>query len=100
MAETKEPLKCPVCQGGIIGIANTTRIRCEKGDWVDGQAVGCDFWMDRKPKILKGQEITRTEVEKMLKGEEVKFKVGTGRIDPAKPNGFYFVIEFPENGYF
>lgn len=100
MAGEKEPLKCPVCGAGILAVANTTLVKCEKNDYKDGQQHGCDFLIDLKPKVLKGQQITRDQVQKMLEGDTVEFKVGTGRIDPNKGSGYYFTVQFPENGYF
>ena len=95
-----EALKCPACAGAILKVSNTNLIKCEHNLYENGQHSGCDFIMDLKPKILKGQQITRDELQKMLKGETIKFKTCTGTIDPQKTSGFYFTVEFPENEVF
>lgn len=99
MADVK-PLLCPLCGSKIMAVAGTMYIKCEKNEYVDKQHFGCDFFMDLKPKVLKGQQITRNEIADMLEGKEVQFKVGKGRIDTTKPNGTYFPVAFPENVVF
>lgn len=100
MADAKEALKCPACGSKILKVANTNLVKCENNLYENGVQKGCDFIMDLKPKVLKGQQVTRDQLGEMLNGETVGFKVGTGHIDPTKANGFYFVIEFPENEVF
>lgn len=100
MSEQKKALKCPSCGSPILKIANTNLVKCEKNLYEGGVQKGCDFIMDLKPKVLKGQQVTRDQLEQMLSGETIEFKVGTGHIDPTKANGFYFVVEFPENEVF
>lgn len=100
MADNKNPLKCPLCGGGIKAITGTTFIKCEHGEYANGQASGCDFFVDLKPKILKGKSISRDQIAKMLSGETVNFGTGTGVIDKSKPYGNYFSYTRKEDEYF
>lgn len=96
----KQPLTCPVCGAPIVKVTNSTLVKCSKNIYEHGESTGCGFLVDLKPKILKGQQITRDQFAAMLEGEAVEFKVGIGRIDPSRSTGYYFSVEFPENEMF